>query len=574
MALPFAVRSLPEALGQAALRRLKGEFHGGGIYRWWVRRKPVAGVGAAPRDYRPADPDAGRRILAGAFVFSGATLAFGPRGDPWDRATPGRQFAVALHRFNWIRDLLAAGPDGAAEALRLVLEWRRVFGGWNRFVWNPETLERRVFNLACALPPLMARASEAEQVVILDSLRLQARTLLDASQGTARSAEGAGAAAVAAAALGGEVGKALLESALLKLGPALDATVAADGGHATRSPEAALELLFDLRTLDEALSQLGHEAPVEMSRAIARLASAVRFFTLADGRLPTFHGGETLSAAYVAAARADDEAHEDEAVVSANGFHRLQGRAVQVIADGAPPAQGAWSEAACGQPLAIEVLADGRRLITNVGWSPRASGPQALRIIEGGSTAALADAACGHPLNGFLARTLGPRLVDGAASVQSDRQESPEAVWLELIHDGYAGRLGLRHERRLYLDPVADELRGEDKFVAARESLGGAAGRRFIPFVVRFHLAPDVSAMISQDRRSVLLKADGVDHGWQLRSDATDIAIEPSSHYEDGEPRRNQQIVLRGQARADEGGRVRWKLLPATPHVDAAPPPE
>lgn len=574
MNLPLAVRLLPEAIGRAGLRRLRGEYHGGGIYRWLASRKKVSGLGAAPRDYRPADPEGGRRILAGAFVFSGATLAFGPRGDPWDRATPSRQFAVALHRFNWMRDLLAAGPEGAAEALRLTLEWRRLFGGWNRFVWNPEALERRVFNLACALPPLMARASEAEQALLLESVRLQARTLLDASGGTARAAECAAAAAVAGASLGGEAGKTLLEAALAKLGPALDAAVSVDGGHATRSPETALELLFDLRTLDEALSQLGHDAPVEMNRAVARLASAVRFFTLADGRLPIFHGGEALSGPYVSAARADDDAFEDVPVVSANGFHRLQGRTMQVISDGAPPARGAWSETACGQPMAMEVLADGRRLITNVGWSPRATGPQALRIVEGGSTAALAEAACGQPLSGFLASALGPRLVDGAPNVTVERQETAEAVWLELIHDGYAGRLGLKHERRLYLDLASEELRGEDRFTAARAPSGGAEGRRFIPFVIRFHLAPEVSALISQDRKSVLLKTEGGDHGWQLRSDAGDIAIEPSSHYEDGEPRRNQQIVLRGQARADEGGRIRWKLIPATPHVDAGAPAE
>lgn len=573
MNLPLAARSLPEALGKAALRRLKGEYHGGGVYRWLARRGRIAGLGAAPRDYRPADPEAGRRILAGAFVFSGATVRFGPGGDPWDRSTPGRQFAVALHRFGWLRDLLAAGPEGGAEALRLTLEWRRQFGGWNRFVWSPETLERRVFNLACALPPLAARASEAELAALLDSLRLQARTLLDASKGSVRAAEGAAAAAVAGAALGGEAGKRLLNMALKRLAEALDEAVAPDGGHATRCPETALELLFDLRTLDEALSQLGHAAPHAMNRAIARLASAVRFFTLADGRLPTFHGGEALTARYVAAARADDDAGEAPRPAGTNGYHRLESRALQLIADGAPPARGAWSETACGHPLAIEVLAGGRRLVTNVGWSPRASGPQALRIIDGGSTAALGEAPCGQPLHGFPARALGPRLVDGAPHVTAERQETDDAVWLELGHDGYVGRVALKHERRLFLDLIADELRGEDRFMPVSEA-AVADGRRFIPFVIRFHLGPEVSALISQDRRSVLLRTEGADLGWQLRSDAGDITIEPSSHYEDGEPRRNQQIVLRGQARGESGGRVRWKLTRATPHVDAGPPQE
>jgi len=82
--------------------------------------------------------------------------------------------------------------------------------------------------------------------------------------------------------------------------------------------------------------------------------------------------------------------------------------------------------------------------------------------------------------------------------------------------------------------------------------------------VVRFHLYPEVSALVARDKRSVLLKAgSGSEAGWRLRNDATDVLVEPSMHYQNGEPRRTQQIVLRGQIRGDQGGRVRWKLTKA-----------
>src|ERR1700739_2860637 len=76
------------------------------------------GLAAAPHDLRPADPEAGRRILAGAFVLGGETLTTGPRGDPWDRPSPSRRFAEALHGFGWVKDLTAHGDSGAWEALR------------------------------------------------------------------------------------------------------------------------------------------------------------------------------------------------------------------------------------------------------------------------------------------------------------------------------------------------------------------------------------------------------------------------------------------------------------------------
>ncbi|MCR5878073.1 heparinase II/III family protein [Phenylobacterium sp. J367] len=81
--------------------------------------------------------------------------------------------------------------------------------------------------------------------------------------------------------------------------------------------------------------------------------------------------------------------------------------------------------------------------------------------------------------------------------------------------------------------------------------------------MVRFHLHPQVQALIARDRKSVLLKPEGLEQGWWLRNDAIEVAIEPSVHYQDGQARRSQQIVLRGQARLEQGARIRWKLSKA-----------
>jgi uncharacterized heparinase superfamily protein len=557
-------RHLAAAVAVAARRRLGQEWYGAPPHRWILAQGRPEGLAAIPRDLRPANPSAGRQILAGAFALGGETMAPGVRGDPWNRAAPSRRFAVALHRFGWMRDLLAAGPDGASEGLRLTLEWSRVFGRWNAFAWSPEVLERRVLNLACAARALCARASDAEAARIAHDLCRQARGLLQIDEGPARAAERAAVAAVAGTALSGLAGERLLTRSLARLGRALPATVTPDGGHASRSPQAALELLFDLSTLDDALSQRGLATPEELLRAIDRLAGAVRFFTQHDGRLAAFQGGEELERPYVAAARAHDEAGGRAIPTARNGYHRLEARSLQICADAAPPAPGAWSVSACAQPLAIEVLVGQRRLIVGGGWSPDAHAPQAMRLVDAASTASIGDAACGEPLRGFAAKVLGPRLTGAVRRVEAKRHEASGGRWLELAHDGWAERFGLRHERRLYLDVEADELRGEDRFVPA----AGQGGRRFVPFVVRFHLHPDVQAQIARDRKSVLLKPEGDDRGWWLRNDAVEVVLQPSVHYRQGQARRSQQVVLRGQVRIAEGARIRWKLSAAA-RVDA-----
>jgi uncharacterized heparinase superfamily protein len=172
----------------------------------------------------------------------------------------------------------------------------------------------------------------------------------------------------------------------------------------------------------------------------------------------------------------------------------------------------------------------------------------------------------GRILAGFAGRVLGPRLVDADFVVEVKRHEAPGAVWLELAHHGWMRRYGLMHQRRLYLDLLRGELRGEDRLTPTARAQG-PDGRHFVPYALRFPLANGVRALVSQDGKSVLLRVDGAHEGWILRNDVLDISIEPLARGR----RPASQLVLRGQRRADSGARVRWKLAPARQQID--PPP-
>jgi uncharacterized heparinase superfamily protein len=551
------------ALGGRARAVFDNEWFGAPLHRTLLSRPAPLGLAARPRDLRPIDAARGRQILRGDFNIGGSALQVGPEGDPWDRPSPNLRLAIALHRYDWIADLLSDEARGAAQALRLHLEWRRLFGAWNDFSWGPAALERRVFNLACALAPMAIQASDAETALMTLDLARQARHLAKDRQRPERAAERAAVIAIAGAALAGKAGERLLGLGLKRLDRALPHAVLADGVHASRSPQAGLELLFDLLTLDDALSQRGRDAPVALSRAIDRLQGALRFFTLADGRLACFQGGETVSAARVAAALALDASTTRPSDTAPNGgYQRLQGPTVQAMVDAGPAAGGVYADQACAQALALEVVCGRDRLITNGGWSRDGGAPQALRLSDAASTVTLGDTSAGAPMSGWLAALLGPRLKGAPKRIDVRRHEAPEGVWLDLSHDAWARRFGLRHARRLFLDRANDQLRGEDRLEPAGAGAGRRDKRRYAAFTVRFHLHPDARASLARDNKSVLIKGAS-QVGWWLRSDAPEVLIEPSLHYEDGVARRSTQVVLRGQARSDTGGRIRWKLAQA-----------
>lgn len=514
---------------------------------------------AAVRDFRPPEPELGRAVLDGCFPLAGVVLDAGIGGDPWDQPSPSRRAAVELHRFAWLPALLSLGEAGAREALRLQLAWEALFGRRPQpFAWRADALERRAFNLACGARALAAVASDAEAAGLALSLARQSRHLLALDPGPARRAERLAVVAAAGAALAGKAGADLQARALARLGPALAEAVPPDGVLRTRNPEQGLELLFDLATLDDALAQRGTTAPDDLPRAMDRLGGAVAFFRLGDGGLAALNGGgpgapgrlDAVTALTDAAAvRAYDRTPE-------GGYQRLEGGRLKLVLDAGPPPPEGWSVAACAQPLGFELTVGRDRLLGGAGWTPDAAAPAGLRLTPAGATLVLDGGSVGKPLTGAAARALGARLVEGPLRVEARRQEADGGVWLDLAHDGWVARSGLLHQRRLFLDPAADELRGEDRLAPAADV---KAPRGVRPFAVVFHLAAGIDASVARDGRSLLLRTPR-EGGWRLRNDAAEAALEPSLVVRGGVARRGVQIVLRAATSEAGEGRVRWKL--------------
>ncbi len=551
-----------KAVGAELSGHIAREWYGSGPHRLSIAFPRPEGLSARPRDPRPADPEHGKKMLAGTMTLDGGTLRLGSDGDPFDTASPSRRFAVSLHRFDWLPDLAAAGSDGARRALRLLDDWRRVFGKWNAFSWSPECLERRVFHLACAAKTLATEGSDAEIADLTLDLARQGRHLVEIDKSPERALERAAVATLAGCVLAGKPGERLIDRGLKALLRHLDKMVLPDGGHAARSPEAGVELLFDLLTLDDALGQRGRPSPEALSRAIDRLSTATRFFTLGDGHLAAFHGGEAIAPQRIAAALAHDDAGPRPLNAAPHsGYHKMIGGSIEVIADCGRPPVGPLSVAACAQPAAVEIVCAKDRLITSCGWSPEATGANAFRLSDAASTVSVGDGSAGRPLSDFRAKALGPWLVDGAEQVEAKRHDDVGGVWLDIVHDGWR-HVGLQHARRLFLDAVNDELRGEDSLTPFSAAADPNGPRRYLPFAVRFHLHPEARASIARDGKSVLIRGPS-NIGWWLRNDAVDVEIAPTAHFDHGLARKAGQIVLKSQVRPEVGAKIRWKLTRA-----------
>ncbi len=549
--------------GAMLTKQLGAELFGMPGYRLTLKGRTPDGFLAAPHDARPSNALLGKAILSGRFALAGARMSVQGSGDPWNRPSPTRAFAVELHRFSWLGSLLSQGDDGAREAVRLFLMWQRTFRAWSPFTWGEEVLPRRLINLSLFARRMAAQASPDEIVVFAQSLAEQGRHLRRLTQNPAYEATRAAALTVLGCVLSGRVGDGFRKAGLRLLPRALKRAVLADGTHASRSVEQALDLLYDLLLVEDALGQRGMAVPDAIEAQVDKLTRFVSALSHPDGSLVSFQGAESLLEDQVAPALVRAAARPQgqlPPVLEHGRYHRLFGRSLSVFVDAGEPRGGDFGYAACDHPMAFEVSGGRDKLIVASGWSPMQSEHPEFRAAPAGNTLTLGDAAILCPPASRWSELLNFALEGPRYKVRSRRVEAEDAgTLLEMEHDGWRAAFGLKHERRLYVDAQRDELRGEERLTPLETKAKRPVAA---PFAVRYRLHPEVQASLARDKKSVLLRGPG-GRGWWLRHDAREVVLETGTVFDKGVARKTTVVALRGIAAPDQPTRVRWKLSPA-----------
>jgi uncharacterized heparinase superfamily protein len=348
-----------------------------------------------------------------------------------------------------------------------------------------------------------------------------------------------------------------LARALKHLSHEADTQLLADGGHATRNPEAQLEALHYLIDARAALIASHTEIPGALQQAIDRAAPMLRFFRHGDGGLALFNGASESTSALIdrVLARADAKGRAPSTAPH-SGFERLRAGHSLVLFDCGKPPPAGFDRGTHAAPLAFELSYGRDRLIVNCGayHGPSAEWRLALRATAAHSTLVAADTnAIEFRSDGGVA--LGPQ------EVTSMRAEDAGAQWVAASHDGYKKKLGLTHARQLFLAADGEDLRGEDR-------LTGRAGQSF---AIRFHLHPNVQASLTQDGNAVLLRLPG-GIGWRLRTQGAVLSIAESIYLGSGSTRKTRQVVLDGHV-GTNGAIVKWAIRRETkkPAEEAQP---
>ncbi|WP_108663395.1 heparinase II/III family protein [Acuticoccus kandeliae] len=538
-----------------ALRRLSARVLAGVRVLLWQRPVSVipARVMFAPEALVDPDPAVAADIYAGVFALAGVVVDASAR-SPFMIDAPSPDWARALHSFGWLHHLDAqADRLSSSNARALFDEWLAAPSANGDIANEPDVMADRLYAWLVQSPLLLIGADPAFRQRYMRALgrhmRRLERALALLPKGMTR-LRVAATLAIAGTVIADE-GR-LARKAMGALADAVSDEILPDGGHASRSPEALLTILAVLIPLREALTRRQLPTPDFLRETIDRVFPMLRFFRYGDGGLATFHGTGIVSPALMEAALDYDDVQGHPAPNARySGYQRLAAGGTVVLFDTGRAPPPSHAQRAHASTLAFEFAHGATRLVVNCGalerarpdWiaAARASAAQSTLVIAERSSAKVLER---WPLVGYL----GPVLYRGPRRVDVTR----EGLTARADHDGYHDAFGLLHERTLALSDDGLWLDGTDRLIGP-DRLDG------YPFVVRFHLGPNVKARLEPKRNRVLMTLPdsaiwlfGLDEGPGLALEDSIVLVGPR------QVRRTTQIVVAGNSLTDDT--VRWHI--------------
>lgn len=536
-----------------------------------ARTSPATGFISNPEPKMIGHYARGRQLLAGNFLFSGHLIE-APGVSLWEAAERVTTSTNAAHGFTWLDDMAAVGDAKARQTAQAWLsDWVVRYGHGRRAGWTPDITGRRLIRWIAHGFFLLRGADKAASEAYFRSAAQQAiflsRRWQAARPGLPRFEALAGMiyAGLSLQGMEGRVAPAinvLTRDCKVQIGP--------DGGIASRNPEELLEILTLLLWVETALHGADRDVPEALTSAMQRIAPTLRSLRHADGSLARFHGGGRGLDGWLDRALAGVGTLEQPDRSLHMGYGRLSAGRTSIVMDVDVPPTGHAAADAHASTLAMEVTSGRRPLIVNCGsgssfgpeWrrAGRATPSHSTLTIEGLSSSRIVVAKSGAEI-----------LQDGPQEVQSEISSLNDGLRLATAHDGYRRTNRLTHVRTIDLTSDGRAIAGEDLLTTLEEKDDPLFDRALdaqklqgIPWSVRFHLHPEVEAVIDLGGAAVSLTQKSGEI-WVFRHDGVaEMKLEPSVYLENGRlrPRATQQVVLTGRAMS-YSTRIRWSLSKA-----------
>lgn len=531
------------------------------LLRWRYRSAAADQILIVPQELRATDPSFWNEVENGHFGLA-SQIADLKGASPFRVVPPSLSWQRELNGFGWLRHLASAESEDAVDAARqLVRDWLVVNKTPRGVAFEPEVVARRLMSWIAQANMLLEGTDAKTYTSIMLSIGQQVvmlkTTWRNAPDGVPR-VTCLIALVLADLAVSGHDGQ--LQDAKAALIDELRRQIFADGGHVSRNPSVLADLVLDLLPLGQCFQARGQKPPEEIASIVKKALAFLRFMRLGDGMLARFNGVSTGSPAGLATVLGYSGGDlEAASAADISGYARLDRGDTVIIADvGSPPPMEIATEAQAGA-LSFEMSSKTRLLFVNGGLPGPADRDwdAVARATASHNTLCLNETSSSRLVrHDTLEEIAGGLPIQGPDFAGARLSDEGGVAVLAASHDGYVGRYGLMHNRRIALSSDGKRVDGFDRLESPQGKLRLKAD---LPYSIHFHVHPDCRCTTGGERGKAIIRMPDA-QVWRFEADTAELMIEDSLYFVDSAgPRPGLQIVMRGTTFGET--EVRWSCV-------------
>ncbi len=215
-----------------------------------------------------------------------------------------------------------------------------------------------------------------------------------------------------------------------------------------------------------------------------------------------------------------------------NGIYAYKDLNKALFFDVVQPSSFAYHKELSAGTLAIEISAEGEKIITNCGGSEGSGkNPGYLKYSAAHSTIIVNNTNVSEIKEGSVNKNFPKEVV-------FDSKDEKDNIILTGTHNGYLKNYRKVCKRELFINKKRNLIKGEDTIISAKSNIEKTV------YHIRFHLMPEISTTITKNKKNIIIKTKK-NNIWMFKSSHETI-VENSIYVKNDIAIQTSQIVISG----------------------------
>ena len=307
------------------------------------------------------------------------------------------------------------------------------------------------------------------------------------------------------------------------------------GFHKSYNPSVQAETINALFEIKNIYLYFKRPVAKEIEFQLINLTSVLKNLFHKDGSIALFNGANNHNnELFMKIINQNFDVRTKKLINIKNGIAIYSDKNKKLYFDAVKPTSKTINENLHASTLSFEFSAKKEKIITNCGSLEKRAekNPEYLRYSAAHSTIILNNTNISELIDKSSYKRIPHNII-------YNNEETAEKIIIGSSHDGYLKNFGKIVKRKIYISKSENKISGIDSVISIKKNF------KPISFDIRFHLTPNCRCVLTNNRKTVLIKTKS-NNSWAFKFKNI-VRIEESIYINNGKKiEQNKQIVISG----------------------------